>query len=293
MEQLGYEEGKDYVIHDGKVKPKGLERGMERKGPQESVLFTTAYLQAKQSHGDEQARRMAEGPGAEELIHARLQDFGTTRRPEFAEVERPTSWEKRAQRVMDKVKKMKKLACDSKNVHLAHQLSFDVMMEKVVELVRNDDVEGLERFVDEFAENNNTLLEEINDDPEVYQEMKVVLQEQKEDIYHKLESVREAMHSTQSDEELHREVEELLEHMNSFFDVISYWALVLRAAWLGTRFESVGLRASAGFQSGEFGGVHHRVIYVNSGRDKTHEPPEVSTVRGRSTQRIPFHPTAP
>ncbi|CAE7387911.1 secA [Symbiodinium necroappetens] len=159
---------------------------------------------------------MAEGAGAEELIHARLQDFGTTRHPEFEEVERPTSWEKRAQRVMDKVKKMKKLGCDSKNVHLAHQLSFDVMMEKVVELVRNDDVEGLERFVDEFAENNNTLLEEINDDPEVYQEMKVVLQEQKEDIYYKLESVRDAMRSTLSDEELHREVEELLEHMNSY-----------------------------------------------------------------------------
>ena len=231
MERLGYEEGKDYVIHDGKVKPKGLERGMEGKGPQESVLFTTAYLQAKQSHGDEQARRMAEGAGAEELIHARLQDFGTTRRPEFEEVERPTSWQKKTQRVMDKVKK--KFGCDSKKAHLAHQLSFDVMMEKVVELVRNGDAKALQRFVDDFAKNNNTLLSEIKDDPEVYQEMKLVLQEQQEDIQHKLMSVLEAMHSTQSDEELHREVEELLEHMNSFFDVISYWALVLRAAWVG------------------------------------------------------------
>lgn len=175
---------------------------------------TTAYLQAKQSHGDEQARRMAESQGAEELIHARLQDFGTTRRPEFEEVERPTSWEKKTQRVMDKVKK--KFGCDSKKAHLAHQLSFDVMMEKVVELVRNGDAKALQRFVDDFAKNNNTLLSEIKDDPEVYQEMKLVLQEQQEDIQHKLMSVLEAMHSTQSDEELHREVEELLEHMNSY-----------------------------------------------------------------------------
>ncbi|CAE7210060.1 secA [Symbiodinium sp. CCMP2592] len=215
MERLGYEDGKDFVIHDGKVMPKGRERGMESKGLQESVLFTVAYLQAKKSHGDEQAMRMAESPGAEKLVYARLQDFGTTRRSEFEEVERP-SWEKKVLRVMDKVKK--KFGCDSKQAHLAHQLSFDVMMEKVVVLVRNGDAKGLEHFVVEFVKNNNTLLEDIKvkDDPELESDMEVILNEQQEYIQHKLLSVLLAMHSTQSDEELHREVEELLEHMNSY-----------------------------------------------------------------------------
>ena len=64
---------------------------------------------------------------------------------------------------------------------------------------------GPKRFVDNFfVKSRNSLLEEIQANPELSQELKTVNQEQQEDIHHKLLSVLEVMHSTQSDEEVRR-----------------------------------------------------------------------------------------
>ena len=85
MERLGFQEGKGYVIEkDGKVRPAELSAGdVESKSPQQSMLLAVAYLQARKTHSVDQAKRLAEGPAASDLVHARLRDFGTTRRPEF------------------------------------------------------------------------------------------------------------------------------------------------------------------------------------------------------------------
>ena len=76
---------------------------------------------------------------------------------------------------------------------IAHQLSYDTMMEEVVKFVREGDVVGLKKFVENFEKNSNSVPEQIKKDNEALRdEYQQLLQEQREDILHKLTGVLEA-----------------------------------------------------------------------------------------------------
>ena len=214
MDRLDFKEGDGgYMIDsDGRLRPAELEEGVFKGlSHQEAALRTVAYLQARETCSVEDARKVAESPDAVRAVHARLQDFGTSRRPDFDDVDRP-GWERRTEKLMEKVKE--KLGCPEADS--AHQLSWDVMKEEVLKSVREGDSDGLRRFVDEFARKRNSLLEEIKDDPEKHAALQQLLQDQQRDIQDKLSEVLEFMHSSKSDEDLHKSVEELLDHMNSY-----------------------------------------------------------------------------
>jgi len=120
-----------------------------------------------------------------------LKDYGTSRRPNLEGVERPANWQKRTLKVMEQVKK----EFGFPDAHIAHQLSWDAMEEKVVKLVREGDERGLQKFVEEFERRCNSLLEDerVKRNPELQQHLRQVLAEQKQDIQEKLLNVLEAM----------------------------------------------------------------------------------------------------
>lgn len=195
IERLGFKASDLRVAENGHARPKELEEGaLQGSTREESMLRTVAYLQARKAGLSVQdAKNQAMGADVMKPLYDLLEDVGTTKRPEFEETERPRNWKGQTNKVMTKIKEDFGL----EKADIAHQLSYDTIMKKVAKFVQEGDAVGLQKFVENFVGIPNSVLEELDptENPKlqaVHQQYKQVLQEQTEDIVHKLTGVLEA-----------------------------------------------------------------------------------------------------